>query len=381
MGFYNYRVKRKRRYRGRSTSMGNSYRRRDSFQHRRHHQQRRFRPLKILLAVVLAVVLLAGTGVGAFFYLRSSGRKSLLAGMETEAPNMGESQEVSGTVSRNGRKYTYRQDMINLLCVGVDRTTQLVSDETEIGDNGQADSIFLLALNPTDGTMKVLGISRDTMTEIKTYDHQGNYVGRNKNHLGLAFSYGDGAKKSGELMVDAVSRLLYELPIHGYAAVNMNAIGKLNDSVGGVTVTLPQDMVLAGERFSAGETLTLNGAQAESFVRNRDMEQEGSNNLRMAHQKQYAEAFIRTAKQFVRRDLTAIPTLYGDLTADMATSVDVDEAVYLASLLPGIQFSAEDIQMLEGTAKQGTIYEEFYIDEDALQETILEIFYDEVTDQ
>lgn len=55
--------------------------------------------------------------------------------------------------------------------------------------------------------------------------------------------------------------------------------------------------------------------------------------------------------------------------------------MYLASLLPGLQFSAEDIRMLEGTVQQGTIYEEFYLDEDALQETILEIFYDEVTEQ
>lgn len=285
--------------------------------------------MRILLTVLLAVVLLTGAAAGAFFYLRSSGQKSLMTGTETKAPNMGANPDVSGTVSRNGRKYMYRQEMINFLCMGIDRTTQLVPDETEIGDNGQADAIFLVALNPAAGTMKALGISRDTMTEIKTYDHQGNYVGRKKNHLGLAFSYGNGAEKSGELMKDAVSRLLYDLPIHGYVAVNLNAIGKLNDSVGGVTVTLPQDMELAGESFLAGQTVTLNGAQAVTFVQKRDVHQEGSNNLRMIRQKQYAEAFLQAAKQFVSQDLTAIPALYSDLTADMTTSVGVDEAVLM----------------------------------------------------
>ena len=49
------------------------------------------------------------------------------------------------------------------------------------------------------------------------------------------------------MTVDAVSHLMYDLPIHGYVAVKLDAIEKLNDAVGGVTVTLPEDIKLAGE--------------------------------------------------------------------------------------------------------------------------------------
>lgn len=355
-----------------------SYRKRRVRRKRSHRHGKGRGALKAVGIIALILVMLTAAGAGGFVYLRTAGRKSLQASAATTAPNVAESQDASGFVSRNGKKYAYNQDMINILCMGIDRNTELVSDKTEIGDNGQADTIFLLALNQRENTMKILGISRDTMTDVKAYDSQGNYVGKSKNHLGLAFSYGDGAARSGELMVEAVSNLLYELPVHGYAAVNMNAIQTFNDAVGGVTVTLSEEMNLGGEIFAAGSTLTLNGAQAESFVRSRDMDREGSNNLRMMRQKQYALAFITAAQQRIKKNPAVITELYGSLTADMTTSIGLDEAVYLASLLPGMQFQIDDIQMLQGDTKQGTVYEEFYVDDEALLDTVLEVFYQEV---
>lgn len=50
--------------------------------------------------------------------------------------------------------------------------------------------------------------------------------------IAIQHGYGDGKELSCELTRDAVSSLLYELPIHGYAAVNMAAIPELNDALG-----------------------------------------------------------------------------------------------------------------------------------------------------
>lgn len=381
MSFYNYRVKRKRKYRSMNTVEADGYRRkrRRKTTHSSHHRKKRFRAWRVLLVMLIILGCAGGVGVGAFRYLQSAGRKNLQAYAVTSEPDIGEQQEDSGAISRNGKKYHYNEDMLNILCMGIDRTTDLSSDEQEVGENGQADTIFLLALDTRENTMKVIGISRDTMTEVSTFDKQGNYVGRSVNHLGIAFSYGDGAQESGELMTEAVAGLMYELPIHGYVAVNLNAIEKLNNSVGGVTVTLDGDMTLAGEAFVSGSTLNLNGVQAEAFVRSRDMEEAGSNNLRMARQKQYMMAFVNAAKQVIKKNPTVVATLYGDLTADMTTSIGLDEAVYLASLLPGMTFSVDDIQMLAGTTEQGAVYEEFYVDEEKLIDTILEVFFDEVS--
>lgn len=325
----------------------------------------------------MALAVLTAGGFGAFLYLRSEGRKSLMEAAVTAAPDMGDMQEDSGTVSYNGKRYKYNEDMINILCMGIDQYTE--DPAADAGEGGQADTIFLLALNTKDNTMTVTGISRDTMTAVKTYDHQGNYVGETTNHLGLAYAFGDGGKQSGELMREAVSKLMYDLPIHGYAAIRLDAIQKLNDSVGGVTVTLTEDMILGGQSYQAGDSVLLEGAQAQSFVQNRDMDQEGSNNLRMERQKLYVLSFIDEAKKALKRHPALAADLYKGLTADMVTSIGLDEAVYLASLFTDISFGVDDISMLAGETRQGAVYEEFYLDEDALLDTLFNTFYIEVS--
>mgnify|MGYP001718301415 FL=1 len=90
-----------------------------------------------------------------------------------------------------------------------------------------------------------------------------------------------------QYMVDAVSNLFYGMPINGYVALNMNAVGMINDAVGGVTVTVPEDMTQVDPSFAEGAMVTLTGDQALKFTRYRDTEKDFSNNSRMERQKQY----------------------------------------------------------------------------------------------
>lgn len=386
MSFWNYRVKRKRRRWG-GINIYHSRRR-----HKHHHsggnhrhRRRRSGRNKVFVAagcIALFLVLLTGAGAASYCYLRYSGRLSLLNAARSDGIDMKDMQDDEGIVSRNGKEYKYNEEIINILCMGIDKTTEeALEDGNTAGENGQADAIFLMALNPENHMMKLIGISRDTMTEVQTYDIQGNYVGKSVNHLGLAYAFGDGKEQSGELMMEAVSHLMYELPIHGYAAVKLDAIAKLNDSVGGVLVTLPEDVSLAGEEFVKGDNLRLTAEQAYSFIRSRDVESEGSNELRMERQKIYALSFVEEAKNVLRKKPTLAAELYQNLTRDMVTSISLNEAVYLASMLPEIKFSGEDIQMLSGKLKQGNAYEEFYVDEDALLDTIFDVFYTEVSER
>ncbi len=376
--FYNYRKKRRRRFHAFSSSGYRYFRRPKPGYRRKRKRGFQKRLFRILAVIGVVFVVLTAAGVGGFVYLKESGKRSLMQAANTSQPDMGEQQEDSGIVSRNGKKYVYNEDMINILCMGIDKDTELTEEASSSGENGQADTIFLLTIDRREMKMTLVGLSRDTMTAVRTYDHQGNYVGETTNHLGLAFAFGDGKEESGRLTVEAVSKLLYEMPIHGYVAVNMNAIQKMNDSVGGVQVTLTEDMILNGEKFPKGKTLLLSGEQAHSFVRMRDMMQEGSNNLRMERQKQYALAFINEAKKEIKKDITLAATLYQNLSEDMVTSIGLDEAVYLASLLPEMSFQMDDIRMVQGETKQGNVYEEFYVDEDALLDLIFEVFYTEV---
>lgn len=376
MFLYNYRVKRRRRY----------HRHNRKYVHRHHHKSAEKKGLKIFLIILGVLILLLLSGIFFYFYMKSAGQNSLMKNSEGKRPVIEEkeasseniSEEEAGIVSRNGKKYRYNEKIINILCMGVDRSSDMTMETEVSGESGQADTIFLLVLNPVKKNMQLIGISRDTMTQMKTYDYHGNYIGMSKNHLGLAFAFGNKTQPGGKMVSDAVSELFYSMPIHGYAAVNLNAIEKLNNSVGGVTVTLPEDCILAGREYPKGAAVTLTGQEAESFIRYRNTEQEGSNNMRMGRQKQYALSFVNAAKNAVKQDIKLPVTLYQQLTADMSTSIKMDEAVYLASLLPEISFDAEHIMMLEGTTKQADPYEEFYVDEEALKNLIIETFYIEV---
>ena len=116
---------------------------------------------------------------------------------------------------------------------------------------------------------------------------------------------------------------------------------------------------MRGNSIQKGETLRLTGEQALNFVKYRDYKNAGTNTLRMERQKIYVLSFVQEAKKALIRNPMLAAELYQNLTEDMITSIGLDEAVYLASLLPQMTFSANDIQTLKGEIKQSGIYEEF----------------------
>lgn len=339
--------------------------------------------LKILLGVLLAVFILCTTVLAGYEIMKKTGRDSLYGNAATKAPQL-TSQEQSETESnsdyyyRNGKTYQYNEDIITILCMGIDKKTENFEKQETSGQSGQADSIFLLVLNPDTNKIEMISVSRDTMTEIKNYDYQGNYIGDSVNHLGLAYAYGDGEEKSCELMVDAVSNLFFDLPIQAYCAINLTAVEKLNEAVGGVTVTVPEDLTDQDPELKEGATVRLHRDQVLAFIQSRDSYAQGSNNKRMERQKQYALNFVSQAKAAMKKDVTLPVTLYHELSGNMVTNINLDNAVYLASLMSGMELTEDGIYTVQGEVKQGTVYEEFYVDDEKLQEMILDIFYKEV---
>ena len=62
----------------------------------------------------------------------------------------------------------------------------------------------------------------------------------------------------------------------------------------------------------------------------------------------------------------------------MVTDITVDEVSYLAMQAVGYSFNREDMHILSGETVMGVQFEEFHVDEKALYELILEIFYEDV---
>ena len=178
-------------------------------------------------------------------------------------------------------------------------------------------------------------------------------------------------------MVNTVSKLFYGIPINGYAAFNMKTISKLNDAVGGVTVTVPEGEDISDE-LKAGTTVTLTGDTAETFVRYRDNEEHGSNNQRIIRQKQFLINFFSQAVTAMQENVSLPATLYQDFSKEMITNIGLDNAVYLMTEAAGMSFGDENLMVLQGEAKAGDVYDEFYVDDAALYELILNVFYTEV---
>lgn len=349
-----------------------------------------------MLAVALVVLLLLGLLLcGYIWYLRERGRSGLqehaqrirtVQGTDNAAQNGTKQQETgsdtelsAGQLKHSGKKYQYKENLLTILCLGIDSPNGIDREKTP-GEGGQADCVMLAVLDDREKTIRLINVSRDAMVPVQIYDEYGNYVGKRTEQLALQYAYGNGRERSCELMETAVSELFFGIPIHGYCALAMGAIADLSDAVGGVTVTVPEELAAFVPLFTAGEQVTLRGKQAVKFVqaRNTKLEETGANDKRIARQKQFLLAFADQTRQALKDDLALAPRLYETAAKQMVTSVGMEQAVYLCTEYIDCSFTAEDICSVGGSIEKPGVYEEFYVDDEALYEMILEIFYEEI---
>lgn len=282
-----------------------------------------------------------------------------------------------GWVKYQDAVYAYNEEILTFLIMGIDKLEDVKEAEGET-DGGQADALFLVVLNPKDKSIRVVAINRNTMTDVDIYDNNGEYESTVKAQIAIQHGFGDGMERSCEYQEKAVGNLFYQLPIHGYAAVNMSAISTINDVVGGVDVTIPEDLAGFNEEFVEGRTLHLMGENAFWYVKYRNTDTFGSADMRLDRQKQYLTGFIDVAKQAVHKEPSVAIDLYQAVKPQMITDVSLDEVAYLAPILAEYSYDAEGFYTLPGETVMGEQYEEFYPDEDAMFEMILEVFYEKV---
>lgn len=167
------------------------------------------------------------------------------------------------------------------------------------------------------------------------------------------------------------------IPIHGYAAINMGAIPKINDAVGGVPVTVEENSAFKSSNLkrNAGNTVVLKGNDAYEYIHNRDTKVFDSASERLGRQKQYLTSFINEAKKKTKEDITFPVTLYKTVADYIVTDVTMAEISYLASEVLGYSFDKNQIYSMQGETETVNEFEEFYPDENALFEMIMEIFY------
>ncbi|MCM1144092.1 MAG: LCP family protein [Blautia sp.] len=336
-----------------------------------------------LTVIIIITVLLTVAGI--LTVMRMSGKASLSVKVtSTEMAELGEeSAEPEEKQILYKDDYVLNEDLVTILVMGIDKET--VADvggqswEAEDGyAGGQADALFLMLINPHDKNVYVIAINRNAMAQVDVFDEEGNYQGIFTKQIALQHGYGDGGEESCLRQVKAVSRMFHNIPINAYAAISMDAIPELNDLVGGITVEVLDDIIYPEYDMDLhqGDTVTLLGEKAYWYVRLRNENVFNSNELRLQRQKQYMTTFAAEAKNQSMSDIRVAINLYQTVRKYMVTDIDLNEFTYMATEYIDYDFDRDNMYSLTGEAVQGNNFEEFYVDEDALEALILELFYE-----
>lgn len=343
-----------------------------SYKHKHEKEKKPFivRFLAFILVVVLVIAVL---GAGAFLILDRRGKADM--------KNVAKQTEYQDVVEYNGHKYVYNEDVVSVAFLGIDKRE--LDEVTTIGTAGQADADMVVTVNTATGRVKVIAVPRDTMVDVDLYSEDGEFLRSENMQLCLSYAYGNGKDTSAENVLTSLSRILYNVPINKYFALDLDGIAPINDAIGGVTVESLYNFKNKG--IAIGDKVHLTGEMTETYVRQRDLDDVEASLNRTARQIQYVKAFAAQLVPAVKNDFSIVNDLYNTASLYSTTNIDISNVTYMASLLLSKGITDFESVTLEGEMKEsdrkdynGFVYAEFYPDEDSTLETVLDTFYTQI---
>lgn len=310
-----------------------------------------------LIFFLIVIILSVAIGITFFF-----GR-----GKESNDKNSKEMDYHS--MKFKGTTYEFDSSIVSILFMGVDSI-----DSESVG---QADSLQLYLLNRKNQSIQVVALSRDIMTDIHMYDVQHNDLGWDKQHLGLAYAYGSSKKNGAMLTTQAVSKLLFDVPINHFVAMDLTKLPEVHDIVGTLDVIVPNDsLVDEFPEWNKGNTIILTRDNVEKFVRTRDIEKNYSNVERMERQKVYLNAFFAKVNEMLTQDFDGTVSKLYSVSKDLITNISLEDIQSFAKMLQTYSYDQNtDFYTLKGIDKTGANHDEFDVDEKALKEMVVSLFY------
>lgn len=278
-------------------------------------------------------------------------------------------------VTYEGVEYEYNAQVTAILYAGVDSKEEMqTTNRYTIAP--RADTINLIVLDGYRQSIRVLAISRDTLTNIGRYAMDGTYRDAYVSHLGYAYTYGDGGIVSCENLVKAVSELLCGVPIQEYVVTNEGGIALGNAIVGGVEVTVPNnDVVHLHPELYAGAQVKLDDQNVVDYVKYRDTTIPYTNNGRMERQEEFVNGFVRKAQALVKNDPEQLWREVENNGAYIQTSIARNEYLSLAEKFAAATLDEEGYMYLGGTDGVDEEYDVVTLDEAEILPVVLELFY------
>ena len=328
-----------------------------------------------MLLIIILIIVLSVLGGGYYLLSQKNAASPQNGGQNSDSRNQTDLSQNSDIVEYKGETYKYNDHLSNYLFLGIDTRETVDTYQSQV-DAGQADAIFLVSMDRATEKIKVLFIPRDSMTRIEVFNPYGQSLGETTDHLNIQYAFGDGKEKSCELMKTAVSDMLDGLPIQGYCSMNMDGISVITDFVGGIQLTIPDDSLAdVNPEYKKGAVVDITGETAEQFVRYRDIDKTQSALVRQERQKTFLQALVQKAQEKAGEDAGFVTGLYDSVKSYTVTNMGND---IFAKLLAASQNGITDTETVPGEGTHGENFDEYHIDEDALSDLIISMFYEKI---
>ena len=330
---------------------------------------------RAMAAIVSLALLLAALFAGAAMLERTQQRGRERA-LEAESAGLRESAWTDeNTIAIDGRRYGFDHRIETFLFIGTDDSG---SSAPENYRGEMADFLLLMVLDHTDDTIGFLQIDRNTITDVRELDMEGQEITSRRLQICTAHWYGRSPEMAAENTVEAVSRYLGGITIDGYYEMNMRDIGQLNHAVGGVKVTIEDDLDQEDPALSRGSTVVLDDDQAAFFLRARRYVGEGRNTERMARQRQYMASFFDTIREHTMENPKYGLELWSTLRGFAVTNMNGNDFSRIAQKL--LKGERRGIRLVKGETilgdvlQDGVKHEEFYPDMASVRDEMIALY-------
>ncbi len=350
-------------------------------------------PIKVLIAM-LAVLIVAAVGVLIMILARYGELKdNPMLAFQDLSLNSAYSAEMGATdanyqhqiTTDTGELLQTELGVVNVAFLGLDISDERVSE----GMNARSDLVMVASINLDTGHTEVLSIPRDTYTEVYKFDYDtGEVSGSYHDKITHAYPAGGGQRYYGaESTVMAASNLLscdgqYYVPIDLFFSIDMDGIYEICEALDGVEVTLPYDSYYIRDEGGsstgdligrAGETVTLDGEAAYSFVRARK-DVPGGDIGRTQNQQVFIMGMLEKIKEMGA--VESATRLYDEFLTFADTNISIDQALAFATVIDKITFDDITFKTLDTTSgsRDGSSVE--IVDEELMAQTVRDMFYE-----
>lgn len=282
----------------------------------------------------------------------------------------------ANVVTAEGKRYRKIPAVTTILFGGIDKDPDIVYglSNAKYRNGGQADFLLLLVIDHSNHQIRQLQIDRDTMAEMTILSIYGKETGTRVQQICLAHNYGANSHENARYTIKSVRNLMDDIEIDGYYMMNYSGVAILNDTLGGVTVTIPDDLTSVNPLWEKGITITLKGTEAETFVRTRQSIGAGTNRERMQRQNEFMKKAIAQLRYHLSQNSAFGNQFLAALKQNAVTNLSDQQL--LEEMQSALNYEIQPVTYLEGEYVIGSDgYMEFHASENSARQWILNNLY------